>query len=197
MDARLETIAERMIQRCCDDGQLEQAIGITLESRRLDATERVIALAPDTVTALRYTLSVAKTVVSRAFREQVLRLVIRLYETVPQIGAEDWVTVCQCLMVLDDANEVARVLGEMLESADESRALLAYQIAFDLFDNDMQVRPPCLPCAATSALLALAPAALLSRMLWVAGRVPRGCSCRLQSQVFACQGAVSLVPFCT
>jgi 26S proteasome regulatory subunit N2 len=140
MDPRLEAIAERMIQRCCDDGQLEQAIGIALEARRLDAFERIVSLAPDTLSALRYTLSVTKTVVSRAFREQVLRLVIKLYEGVSEIGAGDWVTVCQCLMVLDDAVEVAKVLGRMLESEDDSRALLAYQIAFDLFDNDMQVR---------------------------------------------------------
>lgn len=129
-----------MIQRCVDDGQLEQAIGISLEARRLDEYERLVTLAPDTLAALRYTLTLTQTVVSRAFREDVTRLVIRLYEGVPDISAGDWVTVCQCLMLLDDANEVARVLGSMLESADEDRSLLAYQIAFDLFDNDMQVR---------------------------------------------------------
>ncbi len=42
---------------------------------------------------------------------QVLRLVIRLYEGVEQ---PDWVDVCQCLMFLDDAPEVARILHSLI-----------------------------------------------------------------------------------
>ena len=95
---------------------------------------------------VRARVQATKTVVSRAFREQVLRLIIRLYEQLANIQPHDWVTVCQCLMLMDDADEVARILGSMLESDDALRNLLAFQIGFDLFENDMQVRtvPRCI-----------------------------------------------------
>lgn len=44
-------------------------------------------------------------------RLQVLRLLVRLYESVSQ---PDWASICQCLMFLDDAPEVAKILGKLL-----------------------------------------------------------------------------------
>ncbi len=49
---------------------------------------------------------------------QVLRLVIRLYETVQ---SPDWVDICQCLMFLDDAPEVARILNRLLQGGEVRR----------------------------------------------------------------------------
>ena len=65
---------------------------------------------------------------------KVLRLVIRLYEEVP---SPDYLTICQCLMFLDDAREVAHNLHTLL-SGSEDQALLAYQIGFDLVDCELQ-----------------------------------------------------------
>jgi hypothetical protein len=45
---------------------------------------------------------------------QVLRLVVRLYEAVPQ---PDHAAICQCLMFLDDAEEVAAILYRLLRYA--------------------------------------------------------------------------------
>lgn len=42
---------------------------------------------------------------------QVLRLVVRLYEGVPQ---PDYAAICQCLMFLDDADEVAAIVARLL-----------------------------------------------------------------------------------
>jgi hypothetical protein len=42
---------------------------------------------------------------------QVLRLVVRLYQGVPQ---PDLAAVCRCLMALDDADEVANILARLL-----------------------------------------------------------------------------------
>ena len=42
---------------------------------------------------------------------QVLRLVVRLYEGVPQ---PDYAAICQCLMLLDDWQEVATILFRLL-----------------------------------------------------------------------------------
>ena len=101
--------------RCCEHGHSEQAIGVALESRRLDKLEEVIGRSEDTVKAIKYSLGVSqKLVVNRSFRQQVLRLLIRLYEGVPK---PDYVDVCQCLMFLDDDKEVAIILNKLLRGS--------------------------------------------------------------------------------
>lgn len=42
IDSRLETIVNRMFQRCFDDKQYKQAVGIALETRRIDVFEKAI-----------------------------------------------------------------------------------------------------------------------------------------------------------
>ena len=46
-----------------------------------------------------------------------LRLLIRLYESAP---TSDWVSICQCLMFLDDAPEVAKILHNLLKGSEVS-----------------------------------------------------------------------------
>ena len=58
--------------RCTQDAQYEQAIGIALESRRLDRLEQVVTAAPDQIHLLAYSLDVCnRLVVSRDFRQEV------------------------------------------------------------------------------------------------------------------------------
>ena len=55
--------------RCFTDGQFEQAVGIALETRRLDKLEEAVHRSPDTVGILTYALRVCQDlVVSREFR---------------------------------------------------------------------------------------------------------------------------------
>lgn len=42
IDPRLEGIVNKMFQRCLDDHKYKQAIGIALETRRLDVFEKTI-----------------------------------------------------------------------------------------------------------------------------------------------------------
>lgn len=42
IDQRLEGIVNKMFQRCLDDHKYKQAIGIALETRRLDVFEKTI-----------------------------------------------------------------------------------------------------------------------------------------------------------
>ncbi|KAK9844017.1 hypothetical protein WJX81_001983 [Elliptochloris bilobata] len=135
VDQRLTVIVERLFSRCFTDGQFEQAVGIALETRRLDKLEEAVHRSPDTVGILTYALRVSQDlVVSREFRFEVLRLLIKLYESVE---SPDWVSICQCLMFLDDAAEVAKILERLLKGSEDD-ALLAYQVCFDLFENEQQ-----------------------------------------------------------
>ncbi len=46
---------------------------------------------------------------------KVLRLLIKLYESVPN---PDWVNICQCLMFLDDSQAVAKILYTLIEGTE-------------------------------------------------------------------------------
>lgn len=46
---------------------------------------------------------------------QVLRLIVKLYESVDN---PDWVNICMCLMLLDDFFEVAKILHELLRGSE-------------------------------------------------------------------------------
>lgn len=44
-----------------------------------------------------------------------LRLLIKLYESVEK---PDWVSISQCLLLLDDASEVAKILERLLKGSE-------------------------------------------------------------------------------
>lgn len=71
IDGRLRTVVERMFKRCLDDKEFKQAIGIALESRRLDVVEAAIKQG-NAAELLLYTLDVSmKLVLSLSFRNKV------------------------------------------------------------------------------------------------------------------------------
>lgn len=115
-DKRLVAIVERMFERCFEDGQYEQAIGIALESLRLDKLEEAIRRSPDCAATLDYSLRACqKLVTHRRFREQVLWLLVKLYEGLPH---PKWVVICECLTFLDDAKAVASILNNLLKGSE-------------------------------------------------------------------------------
>lgn len=135
IDERLVVIVERMFDRCFRDGQYRQAIGIALESRRIDKLEESILKSEDVASTLAHTFKASlKLITSRDYRLQVLRTLVKLYTG---SATPDYISVCTCLMFLDDHVAVANILDQLLSgSADDT--LLAYQIGFDLCENELQ-----------------------------------------------------------
>ncbi|KAH8041292.1 hypothetical protein HPB51_014573 [Rhipicephalus microplus] len=112
IDHRLEAIVNRMFQRCFDDKQYRQAVGIALETRRMDMFEKAIVSSKEVPAMLAYSANVAMTLVqNRAFQDEVLRTLVRLYKN---LGTPDYVNMCQ------------------------ESTLMAYQIAFDLYESATQ-----------------------------------------------------------
>ena len=136
IDARLESIVESMFERCFAEGNIRQAVGIALESVRLDKLEQCIQIATDRAAILSYTLETCQTLVqSRSFRNQVLEVLVAQYR---QIARPDYQSMCHCLMLLEDDAAVASHLSELIQKDDDESELLAYQISFDLAESDMQ-----------------------------------------------------------
>lgn len=135
IDPRLQSVVERMFQRCIDDGEYKQAIGIALESKRLDVIEDVISKG-NPHELLSFVVEVSMTLVQNLqFRNQVLRLLVKLYNNLEE---PDHVSVSQCLVHLNDPASCAVMLKDLVSKNTDDSLLMAYQIAFDLEESATQ-----------------------------------------------------------
>ncbi|TMW67451.1 hypothetical protein Poli38472_011071 [Pythium oligandrum] len=135
LDPRLTAVVERMFERCYATGEFKQAIGIALEARRLDQVEACITRASDVAAMLSYCFEICRTVVShRDFRLKVFEVMVKIYRT---HATRDYSGVCQCLQMLDNHAEVTKILEHLIRSSNED-SLIAYQVAFDLAENENQ-----------------------------------------------------------
>ncbi|GLT55296.1 hypothetical protein SLA2020_284330 [Shorea laevis] len=136
VDPRLEAIVERMLDKCIADGKYAQAMGIAIECRRLDKLEEAITKSDNVQGTLSYCINVSHSFVNlREYRLEVLRLLVQVYQKLP---SPDYLSICQCLMFLDESEAVASILEKLLRSENKDEALLAFQIAFDLIENEHQ-----------------------------------------------------------
>jgi len=136
IDPRLEDIVNRMFNRCFEDKQYRQAIGISLETRRLDVFQRDIKESDNKPAILDYAFRTCMSLVdNRTYRNELLRILVSLFQEIT--STPDFVSMCQCLIFLDDPKSVANIL-ENLVRGDEDSALMAYQIAFDLYESATQ-----------------------------------------------------------
>jgi len=133
----LENIVERMFNRCFEDKEYKQAVGIALEARRLDILERCVKQSEQQKELLAYIFKVAmELITSREFRQAVLRSVVKLYT---DLNIPDYISICRCLVFLDDAAAVANILTNLLQNPQhDDNILLAFQIGFELCDNATQ-----------------------------------------------------------
>ncbi|OQR83320.1 26S proteasome non-ATPase regulatory subunit [Achlya hypogyna] len=137
MGPGLEAIVEQMFDRCYASGTYKQALGVALESRRLDKVEESLRKSPDVSNMLAYCFDVCRTMVTnRAFRLQVLEVLVTVYSSLP---VQEHSNICLCLQLLDRYDDVAALLLRLVApTAPLDDALVAYQVAFDLADNENQ-----------------------------------------------------------
>lgn len=137
IDPRLEDVVSRMFDRCREDKAYKQGLGMALECRRLDMVKVFITQAEDVSGMLEYCQTGAMSLLtSKAFRERVLLTIIEIYREKKQ--DVDWCGLVQCYFVLNDSASVADILKDLMRSSDKEGRLTAYQIAFDLVDNENQ-----------------------------------------------------------
>ncbi|KAK8571708.1 hypothetical protein V6N13_047346 [Hibiscus sabdariffa] len=136
VDTRLEEIVERMLDKCIMDRKYQQAMGIAIECRRLDKLEEAITRSENVHASLAYCTNVSHSFIyRREFRREVLRFLVKVYQQLP---SPDYLSTSQCFMFLDEPEGVANILEKLLRSENKEDALLAFQIAFDLVENEQQ-----------------------------------------------------------
>jgi 26S proteasome regulatory subunit N2 len=139
IDPRMENIVEQMFMRCYQDQCYEQAMGVALDTRRIDKVEEVLvqAISANQEDILRYTFNLcqgARNIPSRAFRLSVIDVLVRKYGT---LAAPDYANLCSGLQYLNRPADVASTLVNLCHGTPEN-ALQAYQIAFDLQETENQ-----------------------------------------------------------
>ncbi|WFD02908.1 proteasome regulatory particle base subunit [Malassezia obtusa] len=145
IDPRLESIVNNMLERCIASGEHRQALGIALETRRLDVIENVFNTTHD-AQLLIYVLEVVMGVVhDQEVRKNVLLLLVKLFQSLEQ---PDYFSMAQCYVYLNEPTLASQLLQSLVQRAESSDAalantaqdplLVAYQIAFDLVESATQ-----------------------------------------------------------
>ncbi|KAH7910870.1 26S proteasome regulatory complex non-ATPase subcomplex Rpn2 Psmd1 subunit [Hygrophoropsis aurantiaca] len=132
IDPRLQTIIESIFERCIKEREYKQAIGIALESHRLDVVSHVYNLTKD-VSLLSYAMeAVLDTGFSLSYRDEVLNFLLPLFPPPttrtksPHIHA-----LARLLATLNKPSLTVPLLTSLIPK----ERLLAYQFAFDLVEG--------------------------------------------------------------
>jgi len=129
---KMEFVVERMFEKCFQEGEFKQAIGIALESRRIDKMEESIRNSPNLKDMIEYTYNTVKDIViPRDFRNEVVRSLVNLQMSATEL---DYAAITEYDFFLNDSETVS----QMLETLIEKDSLLAKQLAFDLVENQNQ-----------------------------------------------------------
>ncbi|XP_042036573.1 26S proteasome non-ATPase regulatory subunit 1 homolog A-like isoform X1 [Salvia splendens] len=134
IDPRMEAIVERMLDKCTTDGKYRQTIGMAIECRRLDKLAEAVLRSDNVHSTIDYCIDACHSFVKqREYRLDILFLMVKIYHQLPP---PDYLSMCQHLMFLDAPYCVATILRILLRTEYVEDALLAFQIAFDLVENE-------------------------------------------------------------
>jgi len=136
---RLEAIIDRIFQLAQRNRDFSFIIALALDCRRLDFVKAAIIGAGEHSTEQRTQLlmdtvqKVWESQLGVEFRGRLLDLIFQLFA---EMEEPDFVSMCQCLIRLEKPDKVAEILQRLLKAQDST--LLAYQLAFDLYENASQ-----------------------------------------------------------
>ncbi|KAL8980632.1 MAG: hypothetical protein Q9205_004340 [Flavoplaca limonia] len=148
---QLYSIIDELFERCFLGGSYRQVIGIAVEARRLDVLRRTISRASEDEKQQRkdeignlircqelieYVLEICMNVVQeRGLRNELLRLVLDLLNDIP---SPDYFSIAKCIVYLNEHTMASDMLVQLVNKGDPTSTAIAYQIAFDLYDNSTQ-----------------------------------------------------------
>lgn len=165
--AALQQVIERLFETCLTEGRYRQVVGIAVEAKNLDVLRQVIKRASDDERKLgkqlekaggaadelmEYILDICMGVVQeRGFRRKILKLILELLS---EIETPDYFSIAKCVVYLNQDTEASVMLKHLVvcicccsfptlltplqAKDDQASTAIAYQIAFDLYDNGTQ-----------------------------------------------------------
>ncbi|KAG9126952.1 proteasome regulatory particle base subunit, partial [Ceratobasidium sp. 392] len=137
IDPRLRAIIERIFTASIEGGDVRQALGIALESSRLDIVTRVFEHTNDT-DLLSYAMEAVLDVgFNLATRNRVLHHLCPLFP-LPKPGAQYTLALTRLHVALETPSVTTPLFQKLIESDDKTNRLLASQLAFDLVEGCTQ-----------------------------------------------------------
>ncbi|KAG6898065.1 hypothetical protein C0992_006543 [Termitomyces sp. T32_za158] len=135
IDQRLQDIIKTIFDRCIAEGEYKQAIGIALESRRLDIVSLIYNHTRDT-SLLSYAMeAVLDTGFPLSYRDQVLQFLYPLFPPPTTGDGSPYIlSITRLLITLNNPSLTAPLLISLVPK----QPLLAYQFAFDLVEGGAQ-----------------------------------------------------------
>ncbi|CAK5280486.1 unnamed protein product, partial [Mycena citricolor] len=135
VDPRLQSVVENIFLRCIEERELKQAIGIALESRRLDVISRIYSQTNDT-SLLSYAMEgVLDAGFSLSYRDEVLTFLFPLFPK-PKAGdnSPHVHSITRLLVTLSNPSLTVPYITSLVPQ----EKLVAYQFAFDLVEGGSQ-----------------------------------------------------------
>lgn len=139
INPQLVAVFEKMVQKCVAANEIKLALGIALDSFRLDIVKQIIAdeVAKDEESGsalINYVLVCSNSVISNAtFRSDVLNTLIDALLSLKD--NQDYFTVFKIIVQLNDAKLAVEVFKQLITRGEH---LIAYQGAFDLVSSASQ-----------------------------------------------------------
>ncbi|KAI3319306.1 26S proteasome regulatory subunit rpn2 [Xylariaceae sp. AK1471] len=151
----IDSVIERLFESCLKEGKYQQVVGIAVEAKRLDVVGKVIQRADDDYKRTKgksaqadamgpaeelmdYCLGICMDVVQeRAFRDEILQLVLDIL-TSGKAKDPDYFSIAKCIVYLNKDEQACTVIKHLVDTETVAATAIAYQFAFDLFDNGTQ-----------------------------------------------------------
>lgn len=151
----IESVIERLYENCLKGGRYKQVVGIAVEAKRLDVVTKVIQRADEdhkrakgksaqddvlgpAEELMDYCLSICLDIVQeRAFRDEILQLVLGIL-TSGRAKDPDYFSIAKCIVYLNKDEQARTVIRHLVNAETVEATAIAYQFAFDLYDNGTQ-----------------------------------------------------------
>ncbi|CAB3402392.1 unnamed protein product [Caenorhabditis bovis] len=135
---KLEALIDKIVDRNLSKKEIWYVIALGFETKNLDMIQKAINTMPNELsrrnqTCLLETLNrVVNDGFDRHFRHKVIEMVVKTYLKCP---SPDLSKICECYVFTDNSDAAADTILDLLNQGKHS---LAYQIAFDLYENASQ-----------------------------------------------------------
>lgn len=130
MDVRMEDVVSCIFRKCLDDKHYKLGLKLALKTKRMDMFNKCIKSVDNINEMLSYAKQVTmSTFENRSFRTTVLLSLVNLYRK-----HNDFISLNQCFISLNDPKSVAQLLKNLIKKNDKKCCLMAYQVAIDLFE---------------------------------------------------------------
>ena len=130
IDNRINAIIENVFNNCLNDNRLYQALGFCVESYDLDRLTKAIESSKEIMKNINFVYEIAQNyVVNKEYNSVLIDHILKL---LIKHAKKEYMEITSCQFFLNNSEALASTLLGILKEEDPS---IAYQICFDLYDN--------------------------------------------------------------